>query len=90
MITNMDIAGFTIARRCANRGSFVARRSVQNRHKESLWAKVNRVLSALYTDVFEFLQERMLLDSLNKVHLFALHFVYLPPIGLATKFPPFF
>lgn len=44
-------------------------------------AEVNRVLSALYKDLFEYLENNELLDSLNEVELFALHYVYLPRIN---------
>ena len=51
----------------------------------AIMADVNRVLSAHYKDVFKFLQESMLLDSQNEVHLFALHFVYLPHINASLQ-----
>ena len=40
-------------------------------------------MSALYKDVFDFLENNELLDSLNEVHLLALHYVYLPRINLS-------
>ena len=39
------------------------------------------MLSALYIDLFRYLEENKLLDSLNEVDLLALHFVYLPRIN---------
>ena len=39
----------------------------------------------LYKETFKFLEENTLLDSLNEVHLFCLHFVYLPRINASLE-----
>ena len=58
---------------------------MHNQRIEQLWAEVNRVSSALYKDLFKFLESYGLLDTLNELDLFALHFVYLPCISVLLE-----
>ena len=58
---------------------------MHNQRIERLWAEVNRVSSAVYKDLFQFLENYGLLDSLDELNLYALHFVFLPRINASLK-----
>lgn len=77
---NIYIGRFMEQSRGADRGSHLTGRSVHNQRIERLWRDVySCVLDKLYT-FFYYLEDSGLLCITNTVHLFVLHFVFLPRI----------
>lgn len=67
--------------RGTGRGSVIVGRSIHNQRIERLWRDVFQGVLKLYHGLFNYLENAGLLDPDNDVHLFCLHFVYLPRIS---------
>lgn len=78
---NIGVAQFMLERRGFN--SVITGVSVHKQRIERLWAELNRVVSRHFINIFYFMEGHGLLDSLNELHFFCLHYVYLPRIERA-------
>ena len=78
---NVEITNFVISQRGEGRGSFLCWRSVHNQRIEQLWRDVFSGCSILYYQVFCYLEEMSLLNIDNEVHLFCLHYIFLPRVN---------
>ena len=82
---NYTVAVHMLRHRGVDRNSMITGASIHNQRIERLWRDVHQSVTVLYYRLFYFLESQGLLDPLNEVHLYALHYVYLPRIGRALN-----
>ena len=80
---NVDIAYYMVSHplRGPDRGSHICGRSIHNQRIKRIWRDVFSGCLHVFYRLFYEMEECGMLDLSNEVHLFALHFVYLPRIN---------
>ena len=78
---NRLVALHMIRHRGVQRRSMLVGSSVHNQRIERLWRDLFQSIIRLYYRLFYFLEARGRLDPLNAIHLYSLHYVYLPRIN---------
>ena len=84
---NVQIAAFMLQHpmRGPGRGSVITGCSVHNQRIEILWRDVFSQCTILYYKLFYYMEDQFLLDINDEIHLFCLHYVFLPRINLALN-----
>ncbi|XP_039476601.1 uncharacterized protein LOC120443043 isoform X2 [Oreochromis aureus] len=77
-VENLDIAHFMFATRGTGRASFISGKSVHNQRVERLWRDVWIAVTSKYHDVLHSLEEDGLLDISDVIHLFDVHYIFVP------------
>ena len=77
----MKVAEYMLKCRGCGRGKVIVGSFVHNQCIERLWRDVFSAATKSFYDLFYKLEEIGLLNQLNDLELYALHFVYLPRIN---------
>lgn len=75
------VAQHMIEKRGPERHSMITGNSVHNQRIERPWRDMHRSVTVLFYKMFYYLEHHGLLDPINELHLWALHYVFIPRIN---------
>ena len=84
-LENVAVARHMIEKRGLERHSILVGNSTHNQRVERMWRDMHKCATILYYRLFYFMEQQELLNPLNKYHLWALHFVFLPRINKTLR-----
>ena len=79
------VAQHMIEKRGSERHSMITGNSVHNQRIERLWRDMHRSVTVLFYKLFYYLEHHGLLDPINELHLWALHYVFIPRINRSLQ-----
>ena len=82
---NVLVAQFMLERRGLDRGSIITGSSVHNCRVERAPRDVYAGVLCFYAKLFDEIEKTGILDPLNELHLFCLHYIYLPRINKSLE-----
>jgi hypothetical protein len=80
-LENVSVAAHMIEKRGSERRSMLTGSSTHNQRIERLWRDMHSSATVLYYKIFYYLEAHDLLNSLDELHLWALHYVFLPRVN---------
>ena len=80
---NTGVASFLLAHplRGPGRSTVIAGRNVRNQRIERMWRDVFQGVLSFFRELFYHLEALGMLDPDNEIHLFCLHFIFIPRIN---------
>ena len=78
---NQLVAQYMLEHRGIGHGGVIPGSSVHNQRIEHLWRDLHDCVTKLFYRLFYYLEELGLLDHNNDVHIYALHYVFIPRIN---------
>ena len=82
---NRLVAQHMLEYRGSERRSMITGSSVHNQRIERLWRDMHHCAVKLYYRLFYYLEEQGILDPNNDIHIYALHFVYIPRVNKSVS-----